>query len=52
MLHAGVVMWVEIHQEKPRSEADAPVLIHPMEDFETDTGVSTAVAAGTRTVAD
>ena len=24
MLHAGAVMWVEIQQEKPPSEADAP----------------------------
>ena len=52
MLHAGAVMWVEIQQEKPLSEADAPVLIHSMEDFETDTGTATAGAAGARIAAD
>jgi hypothetical protein len=52
MLHAGAVTWVEIQQEKPPSEADAPVLIHSMADFETDTGIGTAGAAGARTAAD
>jgi hypothetical protein len=52
MLHAGAVMWGEIQQEKPLSEADAPALIHSMEDFETGTGISTAGAAGARTAAD
>ena len=51
MLHAGAVMWVEIQQEKPPSEANAP-LIHSMEDFETDTGTGTASAAGARIAAD
>ena len=49
MLHAGAVMWVEMQQEKPPSEADAPVLIHPMENFETDTGTA---SAGATTAAD
>jgi hypothetical protein len=52
MLHAGAVMWVEMQQEKPPSEADAPVLIHSMEDFETDTGTGTEGAAGARTAVD
>jgi len=52
MLHAGAVMWVEMPQQKPPSEADAPVLIHSMEDFETDTGTATAGAAGARIAAD
>jgi len=30
-LHAGAVMWVEMQQAKPTLEADAPVLIHSME---------------------
>jgi hypothetical protein len=52
MLHAGAVMWVEMQQEKTPSEASAPVLIHPMEDFQTDTDTGTVGAAGTRTDAD
>ena len=49
MLHAGAVMWVEMQQEKPPSEADAPVLIQPMEGSEMDTGTG---AAGTTIAAD
>jgi hypothetical protein len=44
MLHAGAVMWVETQQEKPPSEADAPVLIQPMEGSEMDTGTGAAGA--------
>ncbi len=49
MLHAGAVMWGEMQQEKPPSEADAPVLIHSMEGFETDSGTG---AAGAKLAAD
>jgi hypothetical protein len=52
MLHGGAVMWVEIQQEKPPSEADAPVLNHSMDGFETDIGTATAGTAGARIVAD
>lgn len=52
-LHAGAVVWVEIQQAKPTLEADAPILIHSMEeDFETGTGTGTADAAGARIAAD
>jgi hypothetical protein len=35
-LHAGAVVWVEMQQAKPTLDADAPVLIHSMEEvFET-----------------
>ena len=30
-LHAGAPMWVEMQQAKPMLEADAPVVIHSME---------------------
>jgi hypothetical protein len=50
MLHAGAVVLVEMQQAKPTLEADAPVLIHSMEEvFETGTGAGTADAAGGRT---
>jgi len=44
MLHAGAVMWVEMEQEKPPSEADASVLIQPMQGSEMDTGTGAAGA--------
>lgn len=50
MLHAGAVMWVEIQQEEPPSEAVAPALTHPMGNFETDTGI--VGASGARIAAD
>jgi hypothetical protein len=44
MLHAGAVIWVERQQERPPSEADAPVLKQPMEDSKMDTGTGAAGA--------
>lgn len=50
-LHVGAVMWAEMQQAKPMLEADAPVLIHSMEEvFETRTGAAGAGRA--RTAAD
>jgi hypothetical protein len=48
-LHAGAVVWVEMHQAKPTLEADAPVFIPSMEKvFETGAGTGTATAGATR----
>lgn len=50
-LHVGAVVWAEMQQAKPTLEADAPVLIHSMDEvFATGTG--TAGAARARTAAD
>src|SRR4029077_422231 len=46
VLHAGAVVWVEMQQAKPTLEADAPVLLHSMEEvFEPGSGTDTAGAA-------
>ena len=38
-LHAAAVAWVEMQQAKPALEADAPVLIHSIDEvLEMDTG--------------
>ena len=52
-LHAGPVVWVEMQQTKPTLKADAPVLIHSVEEvFETGTGTDTAGAGGAKNAAD
>jgi hypothetical protein len=51
VLHAGAVVWVEMQPAKPTLEADAPVLIHSIEEV-LETGTGTAGAARARTAAD
>ena len=50
-LHGGAVVWAEMQQAKPTLEADAPVLIHSIEEV-LETGTGTAGAARARTAAD
>jgi hypothetical protein len=54
MLHAGAVMWVDMRQEKPPSEAGAPVPLHSVEKVTFETGAQSdiAAAAGRKTGAD
>ena len=51
-LHAGAVMWAEMHQGKLTLEADVPALIHSGEEFKTDAGTVAAGAAGEGIAAD
>lgn len=48
VLHAGAVVLAQVQQAKPTLQADAPVLIHSMEEvFETGTGAAGAARART-----
>jgi hypothetical protein len=54
VLHAGPVLWVELHQETPPLEVSAPGLTHSVEEviFDTTAGTGNANAAGGRAGAD